>query len=114
MARRRSSFVYVGIRGRVVALNRTSGDEIWRTELKGAGFVQVSRDQDYVYATTRGEIFCLSPDTGQIVWNNNLKGLGLDLASIASDAPLGPEAEFAAPATSIQRQRAAAAAAAAS
>ena len=77
MARRsNSSLVYLGIRGRVIALNRMTGDEFWRTELKGSGFVQVARDQDYVYATTRGEIFCLKPDTGELVWNNPLKGYG--------------------------------------
>ena len=111
MSRRSSSLVFIGLRGRVVALNRTTGDEVWRTELKGAGFVQVFRDQDYLFATTRGEIFCLSPDSGAVVWNNPLKGLGLDLASVASDAPLGPSADYGAPATLIQRQRAAATAA---
>ncbi|MBC7895502.1 MAG: PQQ-binding-like beta-propeller repeat protein [Cytophagaceae bacterium] len=114
MARRSatSSLMYLGIRGRVVALNRMTGDEVWRAELKGSGFVQVARDQDYVYATTRGEIFCLTPDTGQLVWNNPLKGLGMDLASIASDSPLSATSDFTSSATSIQRQRAAAAAAA--
>ena len=113
MARRsNSSLVYLGIRGRVVALNRMTGDEFWRTELKGSGFVQVARDQDYVYATTRGEIFCLKPDTGELVWNNPLKGLGMDLASIASDCPLNATSDFSSSATTIQRQRAAAAAAA--
>jgi outer membrane protein assembly factor BamB len=113
MARRTSSsLVYLGIRGRVVALNRTTGDEVWRAELKGSGFVQVARDADYVYATTRGEIFCLAPDSGQLIWNNPLKGLGMDLASIASDSPLSGTADFSGSAASIQRQRAAAAAAA--
>lgn len=109
MARRTaSSLLYLGIRGRVVALNRMTGDEVWRTELKGSGFVQVARDQDYVYATTRGEIFCLAPASGQLIWNNTLKGLGMDLASIASDSPMTGSADFNAAATAIQRQRAAA------
>lgn len=109
MARRASSsLVYLGIRGRVIALNRTTGDEVWRAELKGAGFVQVARDKDYIYATTRGEIFCLAPDSGQLIWNNPLKGLGMDLASIASDCPLSATADFSTSATSVQRQRAAA------
>jgi outer membrane protein assembly factor BamB len=114
MARRNaaSSLLYLGIRGRVVALNRKTGEEVWRTELKGAGFVQVARDQEYVYATTRGEIFCLAPDTGQLIWNNPLKGLGMDLASIASDSPMNGTADFSSSATTIMRQRAATAAAA--
>lgn len=110
MPRRSSSLVYIGIRGHVVALSRDTGDEIWRTELKGSSYVQLYRDQDHLYATARGEVFCLSPDSGQIVWHNPLKGLGWDLASMASDAPLGGGSDLLASAAAVQRQRAAAAA----
>jgi outer membrane protein assembly factor BamB len=96
----------------VVALSRQSGDEIWRTALKGSGYVQLFRDQEYLYATARGEIFCLSPDSGEIIWTNPLKGLGLDLASMASDQPLGGGSDMQSSAAALQRQRAAAAAAA--
>lgn len=112
MARRNASLVYVGIRGRVVALSRATGEEVWRTPLKGAGFVQVTRDEDYVFATTRGEIHCLSPATGQVIWTNALKGLGFDLATVASDAPLSLGADVSGPVALKQRQQAAAAASA--
>lgn len=113
MARRRSSsLVYLGIKGHVIALNRLTGDEVWKTELKGSSFVQVFRDEEYLYAAARGEIFCLAPDSGQVLWHNPLKGLGWDLASLASDAPLGHASDISLMATSVQRQRQAAAAAA--
>lgn len=113
MARPSASLLFVGIRGQVVALNRGSGEEVWRTKLKGYGFVQVMRDADFVYAATRGELFCLHPNSGSVVWHNELKGLGLDLASISSDAPLTTAgSDFAANASAVMRRRAAAAAAA--
>jgi outer membrane protein assembly factor BamB len=112
MPPRRPSLVYVGIRGHVVAINRLTGAEVWKTGLKGSQFVQVTRDQDFVFATAKGELFCLSPLSGEVIWHNSLKGMGWDLGSIASDAPLGPSTEAAIPAKSAERQRQAAAASA--
>jgi len=31
--------IYIGVRGSVLALDRSTGVEIWRTELKGLDFV---------------------------------------------------------------------------
>ena len=112
MPPRRPTLMYVGIKGQVVALNRLTGEVVWRRELKGQSFTQVARDQDFVYATAKGELWCLNPADGEVIWHNNLKGLGWDLASIASDSPLLPVADIGQSATSAIRQRQAAAAAA--
>lgn len=112
MPPRRPSLVYVGIKGHVVALNRITGEIVWKTELKGGSFVQVTRDQEFLYATAKGELWCINPGDGVVIWQNNLKGMGMDIASIASDAPLLPVAEISQSATSAMRQRQAAAAAA--
>jgi outer membrane protein assembly factor BamB len=117
MARPRQGFVYVGIKGNVVALDRKTGEEHWKTELKGSmgrssSFVCVFRDPDYVFASVGGEIWCLDPKSGSILWHNKLRGLGLGLTSIASDAMPGASGSYASIAET-QRQREAAAAAAA-
>src|SRR5690242_7243495 len=78
-----TSMMYLGIRGTVVALDRRTGAEVWRTLLKGGDFVNVTLDGDLLFATARGEIFCLDAMTGRIRWNNPLKGLGLGLITIA-------------------------------
>ena len=96
--------LFVGIKGHVIALDRATGQEMWRTPLKGRDFVSVSV-QDAVYAATKGEIFCLDPGSGAIRWHNPLKGMGLGLVSIAGDVTAAAE---------ITGRRAAAAAAAAS
>ena len=78
-----TSIMYLGVRGTVVALDRRTGAEVWRTPLKGGDFVNVALDGDSLFATARGEIFCLDPVTGRIRWANPLKGLGWGLITIA-------------------------------
>ena len=85
-----SELVFVGIKGSVVALNRSTGEQVWATHLKGSGFVNVVLDTGRILATTSGEIFCLDANTGQGMWHNPLKGFGLGLATIATEsAPQG-------------------------
>lgn len=100
--------IYLGIKGAVIALNRATGEEVWRTELKGSDFVNVILDGNQLYATTKGEIFCLNIKTGEPLWHNKLTGMGLGLISIAT--PSGSQVLTA----QEKRQRDAAAVAAAS
>lgn len=86
MQRPSSGSVYVGICGTVLALDRSTGEEIWRTELKGSDFVNVALDGGQLLAAARGELFCLDAATGEILWNNPLKGLGWGLASFTSSS----------------------------
>ncbi len=79
-----ANIIYLGIKGSVVALNRATGEEIWREELKGSDFVNVVLDGNQLYATTQGEIFCLDISTGELLWQNNLPGMGWGLISIAT------------------------------
>ncbi len=76
--------IYLGIKGAVIALNRATGEELWRTTLKGGDFVNVVLDGNQLYATTKGEIFCLDATTGEPRWHNNLKGMGFGLVTIAT------------------------------
>jgi outer membrane protein assembly factor BamB len=113
MPRSLPGFVFVGIRGTVVALDRRDGSEGWRTSLKGSQFACVHRDGDLLFATAGGEVFCLDPKTGAVLWRNPLKGLGLGLTSIAGESASTSSSTAAAVAAEVQRQQAAAAAAAA-
>jgi outer membrane protein assembly factor BamB len=111
MARLTSGTIYVGIRGHVVALDRRTGDELWRTHLKGASFVYVQRDEDLLLATCSGEVFALRPRTGELVWHNRLKGMGMGFTTVIGDA--GAAAAGVAGIAALEAQRQAAAAAAA-
>ncbi|HEV3199168.1 MAG TPA: PQQ-binding-like beta-propeller repeat protein [Bryobacteraceae bacterium] len=75
--------VFIGIKGTVVALDRATGQEVWRTTLKG-DFVNVVLQDGDLYATAVGELFCLDPASGAIRWHNGLKGMGRGLITIAT------------------------------
>jgi outer membrane protein assembly factor BamB len=108
-----AGLVYVGIKRHVVALDRRTGDEVWRTELGGSStFVCVFRDGDLLFATCSGEIFCLDPKTGTLLWHNRLKGLGMGFTSMAGDNTSTSSSVVSTVAAETQRRQAAAAAAA--
>jgi outer membrane protein assembly factor BamB len=88
--------IFVAVHGEVVALDRTTGQELWHTELPGSDFVNLVLDQDRIIATTRGKAFCIDASTGQILWKNDLPGLGLGIVSIATasrSTPPGPSSQ---------------------
>jgi len=115
-ARARASLVYVGIKTHVLALDRNSGAEIWRTQLPAkyrtsGSLVNVVRDAEGLFATSAGEIFALDPSDGSLLWHEPLKGLGSGLTTIATD--LGGSTPLAVLAESQRQAEAAAATAAA-
>jgi outer membrane protein assembly factor BamB len=109
MARLRGGVLYVGVKGQVVALDRTTGGELWRTKLQGvrmrtSDFVHLHRDDDQLYASYNGEIYALDPKSGAVRWHNQLRGLGTGLASLLSDAA-DPSAPPPLPVFEQQRRR---------
>jgi outer membrane protein assembly factor BamB len=114
MARTRGSLVYVGIRSFVLAFDRKTGAEVWRTQLparykSSASLVNVVRDNDGLFATCSGEIFALDPKSGEILWHDPLKGLGTGLATLVTDLGSGSQSNVAL-AQEMQNRAAAAAA----
>ncbi len=88
-------FIFVGIKGSVVALDRTTGRQVWATRLKGSDFVNVVFQNGMLLASCWGEVFCLDPLTGAGLWHNPLRGFGTGLATIATDAEQGHAAALA-------------------
>ena len=78
------SSIFLGVHGEVVALDRSTGQELWHTKLGGGDFVNLLLDQDRIIATTKGEVYCVDAATGQLLWQNNLPGLGWGLIAIAT------------------------------
>ena len=90
MARPRAGIVYVGLKSSVVALDRRTGAEVWKTPLKGGvgrstTFVTLHRDGDILFAGVGGELFALDPKNGTLLWHNPLKGFGFGIPSILGD-----------------------------
>lgn len=78
----KADLVYVGIRGHVLALNRSDGSIQWERKLKGSDFVTLTWDQNEVLAITSGEAFCLNAADGTVLWHNRLPGWGTGFASL--------------------------------
>ncbi len=76
--------IFIGIRGGVAALDRDTGQQLWKARLKGADFVNVMLDNDRVIAATKGEVFCLDAASGQVLWHSELPGQGWGLVTIAT------------------------------
>jgi outer membrane protein assembly factor BamB len=72
----------IGINGHVIALSQETGEEIWRTKVKGSSFLTLLQTGERIFAGASGELFCLHPKTGEILWHNKLKGLGHGLVAI--------------------------------
>ena len=72
-----------------MALNRSTGQQVWATNLKGSDFVNVVVQDGKVLASCYGEIFCLDPLTGNARWHNPLKRFGRGLATIAAEQNQG-------------------------
>ena len=78
--------LYLGMHGCVTAINKETGEEIWRTKLKSRAVVTLTIDQErnLIFAVTYGILFCLDKSTGALIWENGLKGLGYGLAMFGS------------------------------
>jgi outer membrane protein assembly factor BamB len=98
------NLIFIGIYGYALALDRATGEEVWRTSLKGSDFVTVALSGRDLLAASRGRLYCLEAASGTVRWQNDLKGLGYGLVSIAG-ADIAAVAE-------IERRREAASAAA--
>ena len=98
-----SDLIFVGIKGTAIALDRTTGKQVWATHLKGSNFVNVLLQGEQVLATTCGEVFCLTAMNGDPLWNNPLTGFGLGLATL-STAFASPNANASILAEEMNRQ----------
>lgn len=100
-----AKYVFVGIRGSVMALDRNTGEIIWETHLNGDGLVMLVLVENSIYATTHGELFCIEAFTGRVRWGNSLKGYGTAIATIATAGSIPvPAADLFAASTPPERR----------
>jgi outer membrane protein assembly factor BamB len=85
--------LFVGLRGTVVAVDRSTGATVWSTTLKGSDFVNVTVQDGDLFAACRGRLYRLDPSTGDVHWSNELPGLGLGIVTIAGSSQIAPAAE---------------------
>ena len=101
-----SEFLYVGIKGAVLALRKGDGSIAWRTDLpRGTSFVPIVQEGARLFAGSGGEVVSLDAESGKVLWHNPLKGLGTGYLAIAGGG-------FPASAAALEQAAAAGAAAA--
>ena len=77
--------IFVGLNGRVAALESNTGEMVWEWRSpKGAGYVNLLVDRNLVIAGVNGYIYGLDPKTGDQLWFNELKGYGVGVTSLAT------------------------------
>lgn len=79
----RTTALFAGTRGMVIAVDRNSGEIVWKTDLKGNDFVDVMIVDGDLFAASRGRLYRLDPSSGTVLWCNDLPGMGLGIVSIA-------------------------------
>jgi outer membrane protein assembly factor BamB len=79
------SLVFVGFNSRVVALDRGTGELVWKWKCpRGTGIPALLLDGDRLIVSVLGYTYCLDPMNGDLLWQNPLKGLGVGTACLAS------------------------------
>jgi outer membrane protein assembly factor BamB len=79
--------VFVGLNGRVAALDRRTGATVWqwRSPKHRNGYVSLLLlDERQLIVSVDGYTYCLHPRTGQQEWVNELKGFGTGVTSIVA------------------------------
>jgi outer membrane protein assembly factor BamB len=80
------NMVFVGLNGRVVALDRDSGEVLWQWQATkfGQQHMTLLPDRDRLIVSAGGYIYCLDPQTGGEHWHNPLTGFGIGVATLAT------------------------------
>jgi outer membrane protein assembly factor BamB len=82
--------LFIGSNGHVCAIDRATGQELWRTKLQ-QGMLKATHYADVsvivregtVYAGSQGHLFAINSENGQILWHNELPSLGYNDISLA-------------------------------
>ncbi|MFA6957071.1 MAG: PQQ-binding-like beta-propeller repeat protein [Thermoanaerobaculia bacterium] len=93
--------VFIGIGSYVVALDGSTGTEIWRRKLKASSLVTIQVQGEMVLAGVQGEVFCLDARSGDLRWHNKLKGLGMGIVCFGTTIEASAAAMIAAQAAAV-------------
>ncbi len=98
--------LFVGTHGHVVALDKTTGDTLWKTSLPKTGYdvVSILVEGDVLFCASGGRAFALDAASGEIRWSNPLSALGSGLVYLASDQSLAAVSSFLTEAAAARNQ----------
>lgn len=86
--RRVDQYLFVGLGKRVIALEKTTGREVWEWTCPRAFGQNVTMlvEEGDVFVSANGYIYCLDGNNGRQKWENPLKGRGVGISSLATTA----------------------------
>jgi outer membrane protein assembly factor BamB len=88
MAKDIDSIVFVGLNSRVAALDRQSGETLWKWKAPkpfSRGYVSLLLLNEHeLIVSVNGYTYCLDPLQGEQRWFNDLPGFGSGVTSIAA------------------------------
>ena len=103
--------LFVGLNGRVAALDRDSGDIVWEWMAKDpdkhkavGGYMTLLVDQSQLFVSANGFTYRLDPVTGEETWANPLRGWGLGPAALATSTASSQQVITAAAAAAAAQQ----------
>jgi outer membrane protein assembly factor BamB len=76
--------IFVGINGYAAALDRETGQAVWRNNQMKSSYVTMLLDGDRLVVSTNGYLYCLDPLTGEIMWHNPMAGFGVGPTALVS------------------------------
>jgi outer membrane protein assembly factor BamB len=83
--------LFLGLNGRVAALDRHSGEIVWEWTAKDpdknravGGYMTLLVDQGQLFVSANGYTYRLEPITGDELWANPLRGWGVGPAALAT------------------------------
>lgn len=79
------SLIFVGFNSRIAALDRDSGEVVWKWKSpQGSGLPVLLLDGDRLIVSVQGYTHCLDPLSGDQLWFNPLAGMGIGTPCLAS------------------------------
>jgi hypothetical protein len=95
--------LFLGLNGRVAALDRDSGEIVWEWTAKDpdkhravGGYMTLLVDQGQLFVSANGYTYRLDPVTGTELWANPLRGWGFGPAALATSTAASQQATAAA------------------
>lgn len=84
MSVRISDVLYVATHSHIVALLKSDGSEIWRSNVTSMfiTIIIVDPSANAIYASSEGKLYAVSATDGKLLWKNSLSGHGFFTAGI--------------------------------
>lgn len=81
-----AQLLFVGTHGRVRAVEKQTGRQVWDTDLPKGGMQLVTLlcEDGVVFAGVFGRVHALDAATGRILWSNELPNMGYGLMTLAT------------------------------